>query len=166
MVKYVMTKINGFSLALLILISACIFPSISGCQKDSEEDKVRTTIVTVRNAAEDKDLKTMLSHIAKTYRDRQGNDYDGIKNLILFYFFRHQKISVLLPDIAVSVDASSAAAHFEAILSSKSGSSGTVLPEALGAYRFDVSLIKDQNEWKIVSADWQRVGEADPGKNE
>ena len=51
---------------------------------------------------------------------------------------------------------------FEAILSSRAGSSGTVLPEALGAYRFEVSLKKDQKEWKIVSARWQRAGEAEP----
>lgn len=161
-----MSQPIGIQKVILILISASLFSFMTACNKDSEEENVRKVILSVQKAAEGKDLKGMLSHIAKIYRDRQGNDYDGIKNLILFYFFRHQKISVLLPDIAVTVDASSATADFEAILSSRAGSSGTVLPEALGAYRFQVSLIKDQKEWKIVSAAWQRVGEAEPAGNE
>ena len=120
--------ISSYCLLLMLATGLVIFP---GCRKDSDEDKIKKRIVSIQEAAENRDVREMLAHISKRYGDPQGNDYEGIKGIIVFYFFRHQKISIFLNNLEIAVNGLSAEAAFEAILSG-GGSAGTILPEALG----------------------------------
>jgi hypothetical protein len=142
-----------------VLLIAVIL--LHGCHKDAEQDKIKKVIITVQQSAENKDINAILSRLSKTYRDPQGNDYDGIKGLLLFYFFRHQKVSIFITNLEVTVNESSAKAGFQAVLSggSKMGSPSDSFPEALGMYIFDVSLAKESGEWKVASAKWERFGD-------
>ena len=150
---------------IMVLLTAILLP---GCQRTSEQDKVRKVIKEVQRAAEEKDIRTILGHLSRTYRDPQGYDYNGIKGLLLSYFFRHQKISVYLTNLDVTVDEISARATFQAVLSAsdKTGSVADVLPEALGIYAFNVVFSKESNAWRVVSSTWERLGEAPPGKSQ
>lgn len=134
---------------------------IAGCPKETEEDKVKKVITSVQQAAEEKKIGAVLEHISKTYRDPQGNDYNGIKGILAFYFFRHQKVSVYMPNIDIVVTGSTAKAVFQTILTGRGTgeASGGILPESLGAYNFEVLLSKEDKQWKIISAKWERAGE-------
>ena len=134
---------------------------LSACTKETEEDKVKKVITSVQEAAEEKKISAVLEHISKTYRDPQGNDYNGIKGLLAFYFFRHQKVSVYMPNIDIVVTSPTAKAIFQAILTGRGSgeAAGGILPEALGAYNFEVVLHKEDNQWKVTSAKWERAGE-------
>ena len=149
-------QVNGVFLAVLTAIV------MSSCHIDTEQDKVKKVVLKVQQAAENKDLKQVLSHLSKTYKDPQGNNYNDIKDLLLYYFFRHAKVSIFITDIEVHVEGPSATAGFQAMLSgrNKMQSTGDILPEALGAYNFDVTLAMESGEWQIVSAKWYRSGEA------
>jgi hypothetical protein len=138
-----------------------LMPFVGACAKETEEDKVKQVVTSVQRAAEEKKIGAVLEHISKTYRDPQGNDYNGIKGLLAFYFFRHQKVSVYMPNIDIVVTGSTAKAMFEAILTGR-GTGETaagILPEALGAYNFEVLLSKENGAWKVTSAKWERAGE-------
>jgi hypothetical protein len=138
--------------AVFLAVLATIL--MSGCHTDTEQDKVKKVVHMVQRAAENKDIKQVLSRLSKTYKDPQGNDYDGVKDLLLNYFFRHAKVSVFITDLEVRVDGSVASAGFQAVLSdrNKMELAGDILPEALGAYNFDVTLTLESGEWQIVSA--------------
>ncbi len=144
----------------VILLFAAVFAATPGCHRETEEDKVRKVVIGVQNAAEEKDIKNILNRLVKSYRDPQGNDYDSVKGMLLGYFFRHQKIHVYITSLEVNVQGVSAKAVFQAVLSggNKTESVADILPEALGMYAFEVSLIKDDGDWKIISAKWERVG--------
>jgi len=148
----------------VVPLFAAIFmvPFTQGCHKETEEDKVKKVIISVQKAAEEKDIKEVLSHLSRTYRDPQGNDYEGVKGLLLFYFFRHQKVSIFIPDLEIRVSDSAAAAKFQAVLSGRNQGVGNILPESLGVYVFDVSFMKESGEWKITSAKWERFSESLP----
>ena len=146
-----------FLAALLVLVAAC--------HKDTEEDKIRKVITAVQKSAEEKKIMSVLAHVSKTYQDQQGNDYDGIKGLLAFYFFRHRKVSVYIPDIDVAVTGPAAKASFQAILTGAGTGDAAapgILPDTLGAYNFDVHFRKEEAEWRIVSAAWERAGEGIP----
>jgi hypothetical protein len=146
----------------IILPVVCLLLLSPGCQRDTEQTKVKKIITDVQRAVEEKDIRTILGHLSRTYRDPQGYDYNGIKGLLLSYFFRHQKISVYLTNLDVTADAISARATFQAVLSAsdKTGSAADILPEALGIYAFNVVFSKESKEWKVVSSAWERLGEA------
>ncbi len=146
-----------------LLLAAVIF---HGCHTETEEDKVKKVITTVQRAAEKKDVKEVLSHVSKTYHDPQENDYEGIKGLLLFYFFRHQSVSIFIPELEVAVHDGVAAAKFQAVLSGRNKGAGDILPEALGVYVFDVSLGREEGKWKVTSAKWERFADALPEKSQ
>jgi hypothetical protein len=156
------TVVNADAVKALMVIVAlgCLLAVFPGCRKKTEEDKVKKVVTSVQEAAEEKDVKKILAALSKTYRDPQGNDYNAIKGLLLGYFFRHQKVHVYIPEIVISIEGASGKAEFQAVLTGgQSGSVAGVLPEALGMYAFDVSFRKEENEWKVVSASWDRLGE-------
>lgn len=147
---------------LRIMICALALALPLSCHKSTEEDKVKNVITGVQKAAEEKGIRTVLGHVSKSYHDPQGYDYEGIKGLLAYYFFRHQKVSVFIPGLDVRVDDGTAHAKFQAILSGreKAESVSPILPEALGVYDFDVSFTKEEGDWKVTAAVWKRVGDA------
>lgn len=134
------------------------------CHKPTEEDRVGKVIAEIQKSAEEKQIRSVLGHLSKTYRDPQGYDYNGIKGFLAYYFLRHQKVSVFIADRVVTVQGASAHATFQAVLTGRGpdASAGGILPEALGVYAFDVSFLKEEGEWKVVSAAWTRTGNSLP----
>ena len=145
------------SLVIWMLVLA-IFAEAS-CTRETDDDKVKKVITSVQKAAEEKQISAVLDNLSKSYRDPQGNDYNAIKGLLAFYFFRHQKVSVYMPNIDIVVTGSTAKALFQAVMTGRGPEGGGVLPDALGAYNFEVQLKKEDGAWKVTSAKWERVGE-------
>lgn len=147
---------------------SCGLTQIQGCHKETEQDKVKKIIRSIQQAAEEKDIKTILNNLSNNYRDPEGNEYDTIKGILLGYFFRHQKIHVYVTNLEVTVQDSSAKAVFQAVLSggNNSESVADILPETLSMYSFEVSLKKEPNEWLVNSARWVRSGRSDDGRNQ
>ena len=145
------------SILAMALIAAAF---LSGCAKDTPQDRVRNVVQAVQKSVENKDLKTVLSHLSEQYRDQQGNDRESVKGLLLYYFLQHQNISVVLTNLDISIYGSSAAARFQAILSGRTGTgAGTVLPEAVNAFRFEVGFTRESDAWKVTNAKWERFGD-------
>lgn len=146
------------------MIILFLMPLIGGCSKETEEDKVKKVVTSVQQAAEEKKIGAVLDHVSKTYRDPQGNDYNGIKGILAFYFFRHQKVSVYMPNIDIVVSGPTAKAVFQTILTGRGTGEAAagILPEALGAYNFEVLFNKEDGQWKVTSARWERAGEGMP----
>jgi hypothetical protein len=156
--KYLLRGIVIFS------VLGCLLAAFTGCQKDTEQDKVKKVITEVQRAAEDKDIKKIISSLSKTYRDPQGFTYETIKGMLLGYFFRHQKISAYLTNLDVAVN-DAATAKFDVLLSggAKTESLSTLMPDTLGLYSFEVSFKKESGEWKVTSAKWSRIGDYPSG---
>lgn len=149
---------------LVTLIVICIILAFTlCCHKESEQDKVKKVITNVQKAAEEKDIKKIINSISKTYNDPQGNNYESIKGVVLAYFYQYPKISVYIPSLDVSAEGASAKATFQAVLTSRGAAESVpaILPESLGMYAFDVSLKKESGEWKVLSAKWERMGDAE-----
>jgi hypothetical protein len=154
---------NTMKTLIPLAILCLMFSSFSGCHKETEQDKVKKVITSLRKAAEEKDIKKFGNSISKTYNDSQGNTYGSIKGLLIAYFYQYPKISMYITKLNVSVTDTSAEAVFRTVLTSRGADESTpaVLPESLGVYAFDVFFKKESNEWKVVSAEWERVGDAE-----
>jgi hypothetical protein len=48
---------------------------------------------------------------------------------------------------------------FQAVMTGR-GTGGDILPEALGAYNFEVHLAKEDSAWKVTSAKWEPAGKS------
>jgi len=148
-----------------ILLIFVIMLMVLGCHKETEQDKVKKVITDIQAAGEEKDVKKIISNIAKTYNDPQGYNYETIKGLLIGYFLRYPKISAYITNLEISIENKSAKALFQTVLTSgnKTGSVSDVIPQSLGVYDFDVSLKKESNGWKVISAKWEQVGNDEHG---
>ncbi|HEX2966020.1 MAG TPA: hypothetical protein VHO84_09545 [Syntrophorhabdaceae bacterium] len=156
-------KIGAVALAILVTTT------LLNCKKESEEDTIRRLVSTIQTAAEEKDTSKVMGYIADSYSDPQGTTHETLKRLLRGYFLIHPKISVYISYLQVSVKGASATANLQALLTSgqNKGSLTDVIPHSLGVYQFDVSLAKESDNWKIVSATWTPVelnGESNGGE--
>ena len=132
-----------------------------GCHADTEKEKVVSVITAIEEAAEKKAIKKILGNLSRQYKDPQGHDYQGIKGLLVYYFFRHEKVSVYITSLNVTVQNAGAHAAFQAVLTGAGteGSDHGLLPSSLGMYDFTVLFIKESGDWKVIAAQWHRTGE-------
>lgn len=141
-----------------ILLIFVITISALGCHKETEQDKIKKVITDIQAAAQEKDVKKIISNLSKIYNDPQGYNYETIKGLLLGYFLQYPKISAYITNLEISIESTSAKAEFQAVLTSgnKTGSASDVIPQSLGVWDFDVSLKKESNGWKVTSAKWEQ----------
>lgn len=146
-----------------LAILCLMLSSFLGCHKETERDKVTKVITNLQKAGEEKDIRKISNSISKSYKDPRGNNFGSIKGLVIAYFYQYPKITIYITKLNVSVNDASAEALFQAVLTSRGAaeSSPAILPESLGVYAFDVIFKKESDEWKVVSAEWERVGDAD-----
>jgi len=148
----------------IIILAFCflLFSALSGCNKETEQEKVKKVIETVQKAAEEKEIKKITGSISKTYSDSQGNNHAALHRMLIGYFYQFPKIAVYISNLTITVQNETATARFEAVLTSKGADpSPAILPESLGVYSFDVQFRKESGEWAVVSAQWERIGDAD-----
>jgi hypothetical protein len=133
--------------------------AVLGCHKETDEVKIKKIIADIQAAGEEKNVRKIMSNLSKTYSDPQGFNYEGIKGLLVGYFFRYPKISVYINNLTISVENTSAGAVFQTVLTSgeKTGSVTDIIPQSLGIWDFDVTLKKESNDWKVTSAKWEQA---------
>lgn len=155
-------KRKFISPVLVIGMTIAAILCLPNCHKETEEEKIKNLIAGIQKAAGEKDTRAVLGHLSKTYHDPQGNNYDGIKGLLLFYFMRHRQVHVYVPNLDISIENNAAKSSFQAVLTGAgedAEAAKRLLPESLGVYDFSVFLQKESGEWKITSAKWERMGE-------
>lgn len=141
---------------LLIFVMTAAF---LGCARQTEDDKIKKIVTDIQAAGEEKNIKKIMNHLSKTYSDPRGFNYDGIHGLLVGYFFRYPKVSVYISNLTVTLENTKARAVFQAVLTSgeKTGSIADIIPQSLGVWDFDVSLAKESDDWKVISAKWEQV---------
>jgi hypothetical protein len=153
--------VKGYAMKRVVTIFLIFVVTVTvlGCHKETDQDKVKKVIADIQTAGDEKDIRKIMNNLSKTYSDPQGFNYEGIKGLLLGYFFRYPKISVYINSLTISVEDTSARAVFQTVLTSgeKTGSVTDVIPQSLGVWDFDVSLKKESSDWKITSAKWEQA---------
>jgi hypothetical protein len=150
-------KGNAMRRIVTVFLIIVIVLAVPGCHKETDQDKVKKIVAEIQAAGEVKDVSKIMKNLSKTYSDPQGFNYDGIKGLLIGYFFRYPKVSVYINNLTISIENTSARAEFQTVLTSgeKTGSVTDVIPNSLGVWDFNVTLKKESNEWKVTSAKWE-----------
>lgn len=114
-------------------------------------------------AAEERKVKEIFPHLSPQYKDLRGRTADDIKILIKYQYLRGGVLSVFIAGKEVSVDRSEtplrARMEVRALLTqgTKVKKLLDIMPDSARALIFDLSFIKDQEVWKLISADWRDV---------
>jgi hypothetical protein len=138
-------------LLLLALIASC-----SGDVSDPEE-QVRAWVDAMREAAGDKARGDIVAGISEAYIDARGNSRDDIDKLLRLYFLRQDKIALLSNIDEVRVIGGTAAEV--SVTVAMAGTTNNALGFSADAYRFELELEYDGDDWQLISARWGELGE-------
>lgn len=144
----------------LLLILITFFAVGCGGEVLTDEAIIEALIKDVATSASDKDVKGVMKHFSKDYRDDRGHDYRNVKGLIFSQLIRGDSISVFVRSTKVQVKDTDALARVNVILARGAvvESISDIIPDQSGGYRFKFVLKKIDDQWLVTSADWENVG--------
>ena len=95
--------------------------------------------------------------ISPSYADARGNERGDIDNLLRVYFLRMNNIQLLSTIEEITVYDDTAAKILMTI--GMAGTHDGVLGFSADAYRFELELEKDSDEWQLIAARWGELGD-------
>jgi len=136
--------------AILVLLVAC------GDEPGDPESEIRAWVDAMVRAAEDKARGDIMDGISKAYVDARGQSRDDIGNLLRLYFLRQNTVSLWSKIDEVTVIDGTAAEV--SISVGMAATNDRALGISADAYRFELELEHDGNEWQLLSARWGQLG--------
>ena len=130
----------------------------AGCGSADPEAEILALLEAAEAAAEARDAGFFADLIGDAYRDARGNDRDELLRGVRGYFLAHQRIEIVARvDEVVLEGADAARAVVHAGMAGQR--SGAALLGGLDAdlYRFELELVIDGGEWRIIGAEWGRA---------
>jgi len=136
---------------VVLTLAACGGPA------SAPEEQLRAWVAAGAEAAKNKDRSELVSMVSESYADARGHERRDIDNLLRVYFLRQQKIALLTSIEQITVY-DETAAKIEMTVG-MAGMNDSVLGVSADAYRFELELEMDADEWLLISARWGELGE-------
>jgi hypothetical protein len=124
---------------------------LAACARTSDEAKIRNAIDAMVQALEARDNRAFLAHVAESYRDHEGRDVHGLRQLLLANFLQHRNITVFVSGTTVERHGARAEVRFDARLTSGE----QLLVSRFGAYRVRTLWQRTGGDWQIYQAGWE-----------
>ena len=138
--------------ASLMLLAAC-------SREPSAEDRIREVIAAAETAAEARDLSDVMALVSDRYSDLRGQDKAAIRDLMRGYFLINQSIHLLLRIEDLEFPANNmASARVTVGMLGRQDAGGNDWSLAADAYEFEIRLLNEDDEWRLISAEWVRAG--------
>ena len=138
-------------LACLVLVVAC------GEAEVPAEVQLRRWVSLGQAAAEDKERSEIIDMISPAYADARGNERDDIESLLRLYFFRQHSIKLITSIDEIRLYGDSAAKIDLQV--GMAGINDGVFGFSADAYRFQLELERDDEDWLLISARWGELGQ-------
>jgi len=134
----------------LTMLAACGEPA------SEPEEELRAWVAAGVAATEDKKRREVMGMISPAYADARGQEKGDIEDVLRVYFLRQHSIA-LLPKIDEITIYDDTAARVDLTVG-LAGTNDGVLGFSADAYRFELELEKDGDEWQLISARWGELG--------
>lgn len=141
---------------MLLTVVAPLLLAGCGDPPTAPEEAVRMWVESGQSAAEEKNRRALVAMISPAYTDARGYNRDEIENLFRVYFLRQNKVALLTRIDDIRVYEGTAA---EVVLDvGMAGTNDGVLGFSADAYRFEMQLEKEDDDWLLMSARWGEIG--------
>jgi hypothetical protein len=120
------------------------------------EESLRQWVEQGQQAADEKDRSTIVDMISPAYVDGRGNSRQDIENMLMAYFLRMNDVALITRIEELNIIGESAA---ELVLSvGMAATNDGTLGFSADAYRFEMELERDGNDWLLLGARWGEFG--------
>lgn len=139
-----------FLFTTLIALTAC-------SPADSPEQQVRKVIGQMEVAAEARDVSDLREHLSADYRDAYGQGAQEASQYARGYFIANQAIHLLTRVERVDFPASDEARATVLVgMAGRDANASSSLDLAADLYEFEVTLLREGDDWKVSYAEWKR----------
>jgi len=148
--RHAIVGLQALSLVFLVLLSGC------GGPQAGPEEQLRQWVSAGQQAVESRERRDLLELISPAYVDARGFDRDDIGDRLRVYFLRQHSIKLLtsIEEIRIFGDS---AAEIELTVA-MAGKNDSVFGFSADAYRFQLELERDGDDWLLISARWGELG--------
>lgn len=144
---------------LQTLAVAAVSLWLAGCGGPTQgpEAALRAWVAQGEELAEAKDRRGLVAMISPGYVDGRGNSRDDIGDLFRLYFLRTQSVALITSIDELNVYGDDAG---EIVLTvGMAGTHDGTFGFSADAYRFEMELERNGDDWLLMSARWGEVGE-------
>lgn len=138
--------------------AALLIVALAGCGRaPSPEDEIRAVIGALESAAEARDVGDLMQHVSSAYRDAYGSGSREASRYARGYFIAHQSIHLLTRVESLEFPSpEEARAKVLVGMVGREADAASAWDLAADLYEFDVSLVKEDGDWKVTYAQWGR----------
>jgi hypothetical protein len=148
---------NRLTRTLCTLTVAAMALGACGGPASEPEEELRAWVADGMEAARNKERRELVGMISSSYADARGNERGDIENLLRVYFLRMSNIKLLSTIEEITVYDDTAAEIVMTI--GMAGTHDGVMGFSADAYRFELELEKDSDEWQLIAARWGELGD-------
>jgi hypothetical protein len=129
-----------------------------GCATSDSDAEIRALLAAAAEAAEARDAGFFADAVGLGYRDARGNDREQLLRTVRGYFLANQRVDVVsrVEDVVLEGEDAARAVVYAGLLGRSAGEQVAGGVEA-DLYRFDLELVDDGGDWRIIGAKWNRV---------
>jgi hypothetical protein len=149
-------------MTMLLFFCVALAGACSG-DRDSPEAQVRALLAQGEAAAEKKEASVLRRMISEKYSDSQGQDKKIVESILRYYFLRHESIHLFTRIQQITIPQTDAAQATVMVAMAGQPIADAKDFERLNAdlHRFEITLAKENGEWKVTRAEWRRAEFAD-----
>jgi len=148
---------NRLTRTLCTLVVVVLTLAACGGPVSEPEEELRAWVAAGMELTENKERRELVSMISRSYVDARGNERGDIENMLRLYFLRQHSITLLATIEEIMVYDATAAKIV--LMVGMAGANDGVLGFSADAYRFELELEKDGDEWQLIAARWGELGD-------
>ena len=150
-------KIVSLAHARAITLLCAVWLAACGDAAQGPEAQLRQWVTDSQSLIEEKQRRQLLARISPSYTGSKGYSRDDLNKMLRAYFLRQNNITLL-----VSIEDLQIYGETAAEVNLNVGMAGTndgLLGISADAYRFELELQKQGDDWMLISARWGALGE-------
>ena len=148
---------------LILLLLILFFLSACDDSTQTPEDEIRAYISHGVEVAENRNSGDLAEMMHPQYSDEKGFNRDQLIKMIKLYFFRHKNIHLFtkIDEIKLFSDQEALVTLHVAMAGQAISSLSMLSSLRARIYRFELDLVKQDNEWLLQHAIWQPASQRD-----
>ncbi len=139
---------------MMSVLASCLLACSNAPQPP--EVALRAWLNAAEAAAEEKDRSALMDKISEAYSDARGNNRQDLDRLFRLLFLRQNNVSLIIDIESINIMGDSAA---ELVLRvGMAGTNNSALRFSADAYRFELDLRVEDEQWMLIGARWGELG--------
>jgi hypothetical protein len=131
---------------------------VGGCGASDPDAEIRAVLAAAETAVEARDTSFFRDFVGSGYRDSRGNDRERLLGTIRGFFLANQRIEIVSRVDEVRFEGEDAAkVVLHAGLIGQHGGAALLGGLDAGLYRFEIELVADGGDWRMIGAKWERA---------